>query len=47
MTDFLKSSVENEKIVRNSIRNDARSVKDKFWYYVFLEKIDNLIKWSN
>ena len=30
MTNFLE--VEKENIVRNSIRNDARSVKEKCWY---------------
>ena len=34
MTDFL--SVENEKIVRNSIGNDA---KEKFWYFFYTYKI--------
>ena len=37
MTDFL--SVENEKIVRNSIGNDARSAKEKFCYFFFIDKI--------
>ena len=34
MTDFLY--VENEKIVRNSIRNDARSGKEKCSYFILL-----------
>ena len=37
MTDFLY--VENEKIVRNSIKNDARSAEEKFWYFFFIDKI--------
>ena len=32
MTDFLE--VENEKIARNSIRNDERSGKEKRWYFM-------------
>ena len=39
MTDFFK--VKNEKTVRNSIRNIARSAQEKFWY-VF--NWQNLIK---
>ena len=31
MADFLQ--IKNEKIVRNSMRNDERSAKVKFWYF--------------
>ena len=37
MTDFLYN--EKEKIVRNSIRNDARSAKEKCWFYFLIGKI--------
>ena len=37
MTDFLE--VKNEKIVRNSIRNDARRAKEKCGIFFFNDKI--------
>ena len=40
MTDFFY--IKNEKMLRNSFRNFARSAKEKFWYF-FLNR-HNLIK---
>ena len=37
MSDFLY--VENEKIVRNSIKNYARFAQEKCWYFFFIDKI--------